>query len=253
MQSDTLEFSEERQKAFLSPETTTTMELQKWRVNFEAAVKKHMHEELYANPKFVEAKNPDQKYETELDPEDPVAIAAAEEQAANEFDYIEPDDFVSPMTIETYMRYRMQPVFKRYQNLSPVLRRKLFRLELIGIAMTAAGTLLAFLQMMEWVAFVVVLGSVVSNIISYLGLQNRLTATNGCTRELQNLQTWWESSSLVDKRTRMTKNVCVGTVEGAVLAYTQAWTVTARAAMKAMLSDQKNEEDQEQGKKSGKN
>jgi hypothetical protein len=74
---------------------------------------------------------------------------------------VEADDYVSPMTIETYVEYRLRVLLGLFQKEAPPLSSKLSRLETLAILITASGTLLAAVGLQAWVAFTVALGTTV--------------------------------------------------------------------------------------------
>merc|ERR1711871_1009853 len=97
---------------------------------------------------------------------------------------VEEDDYVSPITVETYVLYRVFPLLQNFQKEAPVLSKWLSYLENLGFLVTATGTFLGAYEQHTWVAFVVAVYTVVNNAIQYLVLQSRLTATNSAVRDL---------------------------------------------------------------------
>merc|ERR1711904_7509 len=120
-----------------------------------------------------------------------------------------------------------QPIFNMYQTLAPKLSWQVHCLEVLGFSITSVGTVLAFFRLFEWVVFVVAVGTVVNNFTQYLALDARLAAVNRAVRDLQNLFTWWDALSIVDRRTRRAKDHAVRTCEGAVLNEVTMWTRSA--------------------------
>ncbi|KAK3283605.1 hypothetical protein CYMTET_8693 [Cymbomonas tetramitiformis] len=145
------------------------------------------------------------------------------------FDKIELDDYVSPLTVDAYIAHRVKPMFKKYQAQAPYLARNMQSLEVLGFCVTACGTMLATLQYQEWVAFTVLLGTTIANIVKHTGLPRHVAATNVCLKSLQNLITFWDALSLVDRRTRRVKSHCLAVMEGAILDEAAAWTDSARS------------------------
>eukprot|EP00746_Dinoflagellata_sp_MGD_P163095 gnl/MRDRNA2_/MRDRNA2_90964_c0_seq1.p1 gnl/MRDRNA2_/MRDRNA2_90964_c0~~gnl/MRDRNA2_/MRDRNA2_90964_c0_seq1.p1 ORF type:complete len:1135 (-),score=217.83 gnl/MRDRNA2_/MRDRNA2_90964_c0_seq1:81-3485(-) len=147
------------------------------------------------------------------------------------------DDFVSPMTIETYMEFRAKPVLRHLEKLCPPLSKRLSNLEMGVILVGAIGTLLAALDKARWVAISVAIGTSVVNIMQHEMLVQRLSSTNSALRELSNNQILMDSLSIVSKRTQEMKGCCVNTVETAVLETVTAWTgMTARPSVQVKES-----------------
>merc|ERR1711959_637063 len=112
---------------------------------------------------------------------------------------------------------------------TPRLASSLNFYEKLALLFSAGGTLLAGLDLQVWIALTVALSTSLSNIVSYQMLQQRLMSHNTAIRELQNQVIWINSLSIVQRRTKEVKRLCVGTCETAVLDTVQAWTgMTAR-------------------------
>jgi hypothetical protein len=144
---------------------------------------------------------------------------------------IEPDDFVSPMTIETYINYRAKPLRSLCESTSAPLASRLSNLKMLVILIGGCGTLLAAMDQPRWVAVTVAITTIIMNIMQHEMLQQRLTSTNSAIRELQNNKILMDSLSIVSKRTQEMKTLCVSQVETAMIETTTAWTgMTARPA-----------------------
>eukprot|EP00746_Dinoflagellata_sp_MGD_P142839 gnl/MRDRNA2_/MRDRNA2_75748_c0_seq1.p1 gnl/MRDRNA2_/MRDRNA2_75748_c0~~gnl/MRDRNA2_/MRDRNA2_75748_c0_seq1.p1 ORF type:complete len:1059 (+),score=185.89 gnl/MRDRNA2_/MRDRNA2_75748_c0_seq1:157-3333(+) len=171
------------------------------------------------------------------DPEEGrVAVAANYDAHDAHVSQVEPDDFVSPMTIETYIEYRSKGLLRLCERTSPPLAKRLANLETMVIVTGALGTLLAALEQPRWVAVTVAAVTSMMNITEHEMLQQRLSSTNNAMRELTDNKIVMESLSIVAKRTQEMKTLCVGTVETAMLETTTSWT-----GMSARPSIQVNE------------
>merc|ERR1712232_1183071 len=69
----------------------------------------------------------------------------------------------------------------------------------------------------HWLTLCVSTKVLVMNVIEYAAYNMRLTALNSGVKDMQNLLTWWESLSVIDRRTREAKTQAVVTVEQAML------------------------------------
>ncbi|GMH70018.1 hypothetical protein TrST_g14150 [Triparma strigata] len=132
---------------------------------------------------------------------------------------IEKDDFVSPITIETYFEYRAIPLALAYEKHTPAISDKLSFLEITVFVLTSAGAVLAVpgVELGSWVAITVALSTGVTSYIEYFQLRVERDTRNNSLAEFQNLVTWWESLSIIDKRTKQSKEKALSTIENGVL------------------------------------
>lgn len=134
------------------------------------------------------------------------------------------DDFISQMTIETYIEFRAKQLVRLVQDASTPIAKRLSNLEMLVILVGAVGTLLAAFDKSRWVAITVACGTLVTNVMQHEMLQQRLHAINSASRQLMGNQVHMDSLSIVSKRTQKMKGDCVGTVEAAILETVSAWT-----------------------------
>lgn len=175
------------------------------------------------------------------DGDDPDALenlpAADEDDPSALIGGIEADDFVSPMTIETYVEYRSKQLLRLCESDCPWLAKRLERLETLLLLIGATGTLLAALDQVRWVAITVAATTAFMNVIQHQMLPQRLSSTNSAVRELNNLKFLMDSLTFVMRRTQAMKTHCVCTVENAILETTTAWTgMTARPSVQVKES-----------------
>lgn len=141
------------------------------------------------------------------------------------------DDFVSPISTEAYIEYRMRPLLDRFRGTTPGLSTQLIFTEVVIFVLATVGTLLAALGLREWIPVSVAGGSVLNALVEYRGLQPRLEAANASVTEVQNLLTMWAGLSMVDRRMPAIREHMVRNLEKTVLA-----EVAARAPASAVLS-----------------
>jgi hypothetical protein len=170
---------------------------------------------------------------TKIDPMVPQEFsdmeAGGETDEAKTIGPIEPDDFVSPCTIETYIEYRSKPLLILCETACQPLAKRLEILEMVVIFAGAAGTFISAVGYGRFVALTVSFVSVVMNVMQHEMLQQRLASTNSAIRELRNMKFQMDSLSIVSKRTQEMKTLCVDTVETAILETTTTWTgISAR-------------------------
>jgi hypothetical protein len=154
---------------------------------------------------------------------------------------VERDDYVSPITIETYVEFRGKPITLAYERLSPKMNLMLSSLEVSGrggggatkrerlltrnapqiltFVFTSSGAIMAIpaFRAAQWVAITVALGTATTSIVDYFQLKIDRDTRNNNLAEYQNLMTWWDSLSIIDKRTKAAKEKAVGTIEKGIL------------------------------------
>lgn len=143
---------------------------------------------------------------------------------------VEPDDFASPMSIESYVQYRVRPFVAHLEKSAPRLARTLQVLEVLVFVSNSLGAVLAIIvvgdmSLANFVAVTVALSAIFSSMIEYHNLQLQVTASNGALRETHNLLVWWAGLSMVDRRTRFTKHHVCSTLERCLLS-----TIAAESA-----------------------
>jgi len=141
------------------------------------------------------------------------------------FDDVEEDDLRSPISIETYMQRRMKPMLLYYSSKAPKMSRKLSMLEYLIMFLDGALVILALPgDLNHWVSFTVTVRVLIMNIIQYTAYAPQLGSLNNGVRDLQNLVTWWDSLSVIDRRTRNAKLLAVSTVEQVMLNHASSRT-----------------------------
>eukprot|EP00747_Dinoflagellata_sp_TGD_P114580 gnl/TRDRNA2_/TRDRNA2_171955_c5_seq28.p1 gnl/TRDRNA2_/TRDRNA2_171955_c5~~gnl/TRDRNA2_/TRDRNA2_171955_c5_seq28.p1 ORF type:complete len:360 (-),score=65.28 gnl/TRDRNA2_/TRDRNA2_171955_c5_seq28:61-1140(-) len=143
------------------------------------------------------------------------------------------DDFVGPILIETYIEHRLRPALRSAVSRSPGLAGALSRYELLAIVVASTGTLLAAINLATWVALTVTLGSTVTNVVQHKLLRPQLSSYNTAIRNLKGMQNMMDSLSVVNRRTRAVKGLCVGTVEDALILPVFSQTDMSALPMKA--------------------
>jgi len=136
------------------------------------------------------------------------------------YNVIDEDDYKTTLSIEEYMEHRMKPLMKHFEAKSPKHNLYLRALNLISALLNAVIVGMAVprdLNIGHWLTACVSCKVLVLNVIDYKNYAVQLRALNSGVKELQNLLTWWESLSVIDRRTRQAKTQAVVTVEQAVL------------------------------------
>ncbi len=176
-------------------------------------LKKHIEENLIFTKEREEPKGPMEN----LKGDSKIAVEQPHVKAADKFGGIEKDDFVSPITIETYVEYRAKPLALAYEKQTPVISRHLSLLEITTFVLTSAGAVFAVAHLGSWVAITVAASTAVTQTIEFYQFKVERDTRNASLAEFQNLLTWWESLSIIDKRTRQSKEKAVSTIENGAL------------------------------------
>merc|ERR1719409_219392 len=100
---------------------------------------------------------------------------------------------------------------------APRLSRLLSRFDNLAFLVTAIATLFGAIGWSDWVTFIATVYMLVTSLKDYLKLQERLTSTNTGLKDVRNLIVWWDSLSVVQKRTRASRIKAVGVTEEAML------------------------------------
>ena len=79
------------------------------------------------------------------------------------------DDLTSPIPVETYIEYRAMPIMFSFERAGPGLASKISGLEVTRTIILSGGSVLAVLKLGSWVALLVAVVAVLSNISEYLG------------------------------------------------------------------------------------
>ena len=151
------------------------------------------------------------------------------------------DDLVSQMDIETYIDCRVRPITDTIEKRAPTMSRRFNALEGLGLIANTSGAVLAIIELADWVAITVAIASVSMALNDYFYIPSQLAATNRAVQDLHNLLVWWDSLSLVQRKTRAVKLRCASTVEGAVLALCASRTAVSPALPNEQVEDEEEE------------
>jgi len=151
------------------------------------------------------------------------------------------DDLVSQMDIETYIECRVRPIVNKLELRAPVMSKRFNACEALSLCANTAGAVLAIQGKPDWVAITVSIASMAMALVDYFYIPSQLGATNSALKESHNIIGWWDSLSLVQRKTRAVKARCATTIEGGVLALCAART----AVSPALPSEAVQEDDDE--------
>jgi len=134
------------------------------------------------------------------------------------------DDYSSPLELEIYIAFRVRSLGGILERIAPGLARELTILEIMALLANATGGVLAVLGYAPWVAVVVAAGIIFTSMQDYWSLSSQVTATNEAASEVHSLISWWDSLSLVQRKTREARSRSAEVAEGAILKHIGAKT-----------------------------
>jgi hypothetical protein len=162
---------------------------------------------------------------------------------------MEDDYLLGPLPIESYVVFRLRPFTERVERQATKLAWRLQILDVLGFIFNAAGAIFAMAQFSEWISLSVTVCAVLSAMTEFTQLRDQVVSCNLALQDLQRQIMWWDSLSVVRRRTPMVKAQIVGTVERAfkdiVDAHTTAASNTQISAEKK-LSDEVSEDQVEE-------
>uniref|UniRef100_A0A7S2N1C4 Uncharacterized protein n=1 Tax=Haptolina brevifila TaxID=156173 RepID=A0A7S2N1C4_9EUKA len=146
------------------------------------------------------------------------------------------DDFQSVLDIDVYMECRVRPIAAYLEKRAPVMSSRFNASEAVSLAANTVGAVLAVLSYAEWVAMTVAVATNAIALQDYFFIPRQLEEANRAFNDVHGLITWWDSLSLVQKKTPSVKRRCANTCETAVLGL-----CSARTGIAASLPNQKEE------------
>ena len=150
---------------------------------------------------------------------------------------IDDDYLAGPLTIDSYVCYRMRPMMKMLELRANKLSRRLALIEIAGFFIQSSGSVLAVFEFTEWVAVTVAIASILSAFIEFINLRNQVTSVNLALRDMQSLSVFWDSLSIVRRRTPLVKMQVCEITESAFLMVVETHT-TASARSISSISKQ---------------
>eukprot|EP00931_Biecheleriopsis_adriatica_P061979 TRINITY_DN37305_c0_g1_i1.p1 TRINITY_DN37305_c0_g1~~TRINITY_DN37305_c0_g1_i1.p1 ORF type:complete len:893 (-),score=177.76 TRINITY_DN37305_c0_g1_i1:68-2746(-) len=128
------------------------------------------------------------------------------------------DDFVSSISTEAYVKFRLEPMHRLFSAQAPRLSRQLKAFQIAIIVLATAGTLLAALKLQVWIPVSVALGNALHAKMQSNGLIPHLQATNLGIMSMRNLLIYWRGLGLMERRMPHVRERVVRTLEAASLA-----------------------------------
>lgn len=127
------------------------------------------------------------------------------------------DDYISPISIEAYVQSRVRQYAGYLEKRAPVMARRRLILEHISMLANVSGVVLAFLNFANYVAISVAISSVALAFLDYFYIPSQLSATNKALEDTHNILLYWDSLSLVKRKSRAVKLKIADVMEGSTL------------------------------------
>ena len=127
------------------------------------------------------------------------------------------DSITGPISLVQYMKTRAMPLTTYYEVQTPVVDKWLWALELVAFIFTSFGALLAVFNWAQWVAITVALASAIQGWVARSGLKDKRDGMNKNLSACQNLLTWWDGLTIVEKRTLTSKTFAVELIENGMI------------------------------------
>jgi len=144
------------------------------------------------------------------------------------------------------MCYRVRPVTEMLENRALKRSFTLATIEILGFIIQSSGAILGVFEYTEWVAVTVAIAAVLQGFIEFMNLRDQVTSVNLALRDLQSLTIFWDSLSIVRRRTPAVKMQIAKATEDAILMITEAHTTASSNTITSVakqLSDRAAEEE----------
>ena len=127
------------------------------------------------------------------------------------------DDYISQISVEAYVDARVRQYTGYLEKRAPVMARRGLILEHISMLANTAGAVMAVINFASYVAISVAISSVALAFLDYFYIPSQLAATNKALEDCHNVLLYWESLSLVQRKTQAVKLKIADVMEGNVL------------------------------------
>jgi hypothetical protein len=127
------------------------------------------------------------------------------------------DNFMSPLSIDAYFRYRARPLCTYFERTAPWRAFEMQFLEILIFVFNAMGTVLVGAKITAYVPLTVALAAIIASFMDFTNISKQVEAYNTALRNVHNLMNEWDGLTRTERRTRKTITKVVGTVETAML------------------------------------
>lgn len=128
------------------------------------------------------------------------------------------DDYMSQMSIESYVEARLRPYTAFLERRARILARQALIFEHVSMFANTSSAVMAVLGLASYVAISVAISSVALALLDYFYMLAQLGYTNRALEEAHNALLYWDSLSLVQRKKVSVKRKMANLMEGNVLA-----------------------------------
>ena len=144
-----------------------------------------------------------------------------------EDDYLK-DDGISLVTAEDYIHFRFLPMLQYYSRRSRQLSRAVQTIQVSIFFLTGVLAAAGPLGYDVWIPVVVSITFFLGSILEFEALSSQLRNVNQSLESLKNLQFWWQSLSMVERRMPSNKNELVASTEATADSEISSWKKTLK-------------------------
>jgi len=157
------------------------------------------------------------------------------------------DDLGSLLTGEDYLLFRTLPLKAKFQARAASLEFICHSLQVFIFLCSLAAALMSIFSLKHWVPTTVACATGASSWLEFNKYQTRLSNCNQARQQLDNLQRWWGSLSLILRRTQECKETLVQLTEQNADAEETVWAKAVQSASKHKAGKDEDSEDLSNG------
>merc|ERR1711924_330067 len=139
------------------------------------------------------------------------------------------DDHHSPATAKEYLVLRVRPQIRFYQKRLPLYSTARAVIEMVLVAASLCGMVLAFLSLSSWAAISVAVATAATAYSKFLDPEKKLRRFSDTIAAIDSILLWWASLTDVEQATQVNINDLVARCEDLFQSERQAWVSTAMA------------------------
>jgi hypothetical protein len=143
----------------------------------------------------------------------------------------EDDDHYSPLKPQDYLKYRIKPTSRFYQNKLPLYYRTRAISEMLLLFSMFAGTILAFMKLSEWAALATSFSAATAAWKGFAETDKKLSRYSNTVEKLASTVLWWRQLSEVEQASLSKVDVLISTCEGIFEREHDAWLSTSLVSM----------------------
>lgn len=127
------------------------------------------------------------------------------------------DDGISPITPDQYIKVRLVPMAVHFSKKAPGLSNWLHMVTTLGVVLSVASSALAAFGYSVFVPAALAVSGSFTAFLSYQQTELRLMQTNAAYNQLNQLFSWWEGLTMIEKRVPGNKDTLIKGAEMIIL------------------------------------